>query len=364
MKSLSRRYIMQRAVTAAMSVCMFRVDAQTGNTKVSRKAEISEFDLSLLDECVTPNDLFFVREHFPAVSVAAETWNLEFTGAVANPFAISYEELLQQPRQTLSATLECAENPAGGGLVSHAEWVGASLGKLLEKAQPSAGARLVRLHGLDGEPGGGTSYIRSLPFEKAMHPHTLLAHRMNGARLPREHGFPLRAIVPGWYGMDSVKWLRLVEVLNEADESPTLGAGYVRQVRSFLSGTRRDGLVREMLVKSAFTRPMDGAILRGRRFVARGAAWAGESRVRGVEVSTDGGGTWQTARLSASGCPEPGPYAWLLWEYDWKIPGPGKYVLVVRATDDKGRVQPAERPSERVDPYEWNAWQRINVIVT
>jgi len=98
--------------------------------------------------------------------------------------------------------------------------------------------------------------------------------------------------------------------------------------------------------------------------LVRGAAWASEDRVRGVEVSTDGGDTWRPARLPASGCLESGPYAWVLWDFDWKIPAPGKYLLALRATDDKGRVQPAERPSGRVDPYEWNQWQRIEVTVT
>ena len=119
MNSFSRRHVVQRIVTASTALsCPFRFAAQPGNTKAARKAEISEFDLSLLGECSTPNDLFFVREHFPAPSIAVEKWKLEFTGAIASPFAISYEELLQQPRQTLSATLECAENPVGGGLVS------------------------------------------------------------------------------------------------------------------------------------------------------------------------------------------------------------------------------------------------------
>jgi DMSO/TMAO reductase YedYZ molybdopterin-dependent catalytic subunit len=366
MTSISRRRVVQRMVTASTALIgPFRLAAQSGNAKASRKAEISEFDLSLLGECTTPNDLFFVREHFPAPAIAAETWKLEFSGAIASPFAISYEELLQQPRQNLPATLECAENPAGGGLVSHAEWVGVSLGKLLEKARPSDGARFVRLHGFDSDPGGDASYFRSLPLEKAMHPLTLLAHRMNGARLPPEHGFPLRAIIPGWYGMDWVKWLRLVEVSTEAGASPAKGgAGYTRKVRDFFSGSRTGRPVREVYVKSVFTRPMDGAILRGRRFVVRGAAWAGENRVQEVEISTDGGGTWQAARLSARDCAGPRPYAWILWEYDWKIAGPGKYSLAVRAKDDKGRLQPAERPSERLDPYEWDAWQRIGVTVT
>src|SRR5436853_5925555 len=186
-----------------------------------------------------------------------------------------------------------------------------------------------------------------------MHPDTLIAHRMNDEKLPVNHGFPLRAVVPGWYGMDSVKWLRAVEVL--AGEAPE--QGYVRQVRSLLTGRRPAGPVTLMNVKSAFSRPLDGAILMGRRFAVRGAAWAGENRVRQVEIkielSSDAGKAWQAARLLSV----PQPYAWVHWSYDWNIRQAGSYELAVRAIDDRGREQPADRPSERIDDYEWNAWQ-------
>ena len=179
---------------------------------------------------------------------------------------------------------------------------------------------------------------------------------MNDEKLPGNHGFPLRAVVPGWYGMDSVKWLRTVEVLT--DEPPE--QGYVRRVRSLLLGTRPAGPVTLMNVKAAFSRPLDGAILVGRRFAARGAAWAGESRVRQVELTSDAGKTWQAARLLSAAQ----PYAWVHWSYDWIIRQPGSYELTVRAIDDTGREQPAERPSERIDDYEWNTWQTVKVLVT
>src|SRR5205823_8775129 len=140
---------------------------------------------------------------------------------------------------------------------------------------------------------------------------TLIAHQMNGEKLPANHGFPLRAVIPGWYGMDSVKWLRAVDVLT--GERPE--QGYTRQVRSLLAGTRPAGSVTTMNVKSAFSRPMDGAILSSRRFVVRGAAWAGENRIRRVELSYDGGKSWQPARLLS----DPQPYAWVHWSHDWTI---------------------------------------------
>jgi len=314
----------------------------------AQKPEISSFDLSLLEHWATPSELFFVREHFPRPHVSAAGWKLSLAGAVATPLEMSYEEIAAQPRKALPVTLECAENPPGGGLVSHAEWAGVSLASLLEKAQPRPEARFVRLSGAD-------SFARSLPLAKAMHPDTLVAFQMNGERLPEQHGFPLRAVIPGWYGMDSVKWLRGMEVL--ADEDPA--QGYVRQVRSLLAGTRPAGRVTAITVKSAFARPADGAILTQRRFVLRGAAWAGENRVQQVEVSTDGEKSWQPARLGS----EPLPYCWVHWSREWKIPGRGNYSLSVRATDERGTQQPQDRPADRADGYELNAWHRIQVTV-
>ena len=315
----------------------------------AQKAEVSSFDFSLLDSRTTPADLFFVREHFPAPAVSSAGWKLSVGGAVKTPLTIPYDDVVGQPRKVLPVTLECAENPSAGGLVSHAEWTGASLASLLQQAQPNADARFVRFAAADG-------YSRSIPIEKALHPDTLIAHQMNGEKLPVNHGFPLRAIVPGWYAMDSIKWLRDIEVLTR----DTPDRDYQRQVRSLLTGTPPAGAVTAMNVKAAFSRPVDGAILAGRRFVIRGAAWAGENRVRTVEISTDGGKSWATARLS-SDSPR---YAWVFWSYDWRISAAGSYELAVRATNEKGQSQPAERPSDRADAYELNASQSIQVSVT
>ncbi len=179
-----------------------------------QKAEVSEFDFSLLDERLTPTDLFFVREHFPAPRVSAPAWKLAVRGAVSAPFEISHEELLALPRQSLDATMECAENAVGGGLVSTARWEGPGLAALLARAKPDPAAIFVRLRGADNE------YARSIPISKAVHPATLIAHHMNGDPLPPAHGAPARAIVPGWYGMDSVKWLQTIEALPAPDHSP------------------------------------------------------------------------------------------------------------------------------------------------
>jgi DMSO/TMAO reductase YedYZ molybdopterin-dependent catalytic subunit len=318
-----------------------------------QQPEVSAFDLSLLDDWLTPVESFFVREHFPAPKVSAHGWTLQLGGAVVAATEIPYEELVREPRKALPVTLECAENPVGGGLVSHAEWTGVTLDSLLERAQPLSEARAVRFVAADG-------YARSIPLAKARHADTLIAHGMNGERLPQKHGFPLRAIVPGWYGMDAVKWLQRIELLTAEEDNPSMARDYVRRTRSLVLGVRPAGRVSAMSVKAAFSRPLEGAIVVGRQFTVRGAAWAGENRVRSVEVSLDGGTSWGPARLLS----EPLPYAWVQWTYDWKVTQPGIHALTVRATDDSGRSQPAQRARERADEYEHDSWQTVRVMVT
>lgn len=314
----------------------------------AQQAEVAEFDLSLFEEWTVPAELFFVREHFPAPNVSSAGWKVSVGGMAAAPFAISYDELTGLETRNLAATLECAENPSGGGLVSHAEWTGVALGALLERARPGTDASHVRLASADG-------FSRTIPLAKASHQDTLLVYRMNGNKLPVNHGFPVRVLVPGWYGMDSVKWLRSVELVAGPDPNNP----YVRSTRSLLAGKLRGEPLSRMNVNSALARPVDGAILSRRRFVVRGVAWAGEDRVRSVEVSTDAGKSWAAARLSR----DPAPYAWTPWTYDWRIPAAGKFELAVRATDGSGRTQPPEREPGRADAYEMNAWQRVRVTV-
>ncbi|MEP6537592.1 MAG: molybdopterin-dependent oxidoreductase [Bryobacteraceae bacterium] len=305
---------------------------------LAQKPEVSPTDLSLIDDPAVPNELFFIREHFPRPDVlSSASWKLSVTGK-----EYSFDDILAMTGKTIPVTVECAENSTGGGLVSHAEWRGVPIASLLPKdAKPP----FVKLVSADG-------YSRTVPGSKALHPDTIVAYSMNGEKLPITHGFPLRAIVPGWYGMDAVKWLRRIELPENEDQSHA----YVRRVRSFF-GTRDAEPVTAMQVKSVFTRPQDGAILTKRRFILRGMAWAGENRIAKVEVSVDGAATWQTAKLDSG----PVEYSWLPWSFDWKIPHAGEYTLSVRAKDDKGREQPQQRATDRSDVYEWNDWQTVKV---
>jgi DMSO/TMAO reductase YedYZ molybdopterin-dependent catalytic subunit len=304
------------------------------------QGEASHFDFSLLDDWLTPNDLYFVRHHSTIPAVTSEGWTLSIGGEVAHSYKVNCQEI--GPAKRLAATIECAENPVGGGLVSNAEWTGIELSALLERAKPLASARYVRLHGAD-------DYVRTIPLSKASHPDSLIAYRMNGDELPVPHGSPLRAVIPGWYGMDSVKWLRKVELATENEDQT-----YLRQ-----NATRSAEPITGMQIKAAFARPLDGAVISGRRFLVRGAAWAGENKVARVEVTTDGGRSWQTARLRDVSR----RYAWVRWEMEWVIAASGDYELQVRAADSAGRVPSAARDSGRLDEYEQDSFQRVRVRV-
>jgi DMSO/TMAO reductase YedYZ molybdopterin-dependent catalytic subunit len=265
------------------------------------------------------------------------------------------------PSQTVTAMLECAGNgriflaPKAKGLlwefgaVGNAEWTGVRLSAILDRVCAKAEAVEVVIEGHDKgevqeEPKspGVIHFARSLPIEKARR-DVLLAYQMNGRDLSRSHGFPVRAIVPGWYGMASVKWLRRILLV----ERPF--GGYF-QTLDYSYFERRQGIpsmvpLTENEVKSQIARPARSEVVpKGQDYRVHGAAWAGESVVSKVEISTDGGKTWSEATLLG----EPVQHAWRLWEWNWRTPkeaGPGS--MMTRATDQRGRVQPMTRDLDR-----------------
>jgi DMSO/TMAO reductase YedYZ molybdopterin-dependent catalytic subunit len=319
---------------------------------VTAAPENSETPLEALRGWVTPTRLFFVRNHFPVPSRNPGTWTLTVEGAVRRRHSWSGQELLDMPQRTVFATVECAGNGRsflqphahgvqwGSGAVGHAEWTGVPLRSLLEEAGLQASAVEVLCEGADR----GTEsdhpepmyFARSLPLAKALHPDTLLALHMNGEPLEPEHGAPVRLFVPGWYGVASVKWLRRIEVLTRPFQGYFQTVKYTRQRRT------RSGLETEVIgpmeVKAEIIRPRSGEILGpgGNRLF--GVAWAGEDEVAAVEVSTDGGATWNAATLLGMQA----PYSWTLWEYVWEIDAPGEYAVLVRATAAGGKAQPRE----------------------
>jgi DMSO/TMAO reductase YedYZ molybdopterin-dependent catalytic subunit len=307
---------------------------------------------------VTPNADFFLRNHFRTPTIREEKWNLEIGGMVAKPFTVSYSDLLLTPSVRRPLTLECAGNLSGGPGVSTAVWSGVPLESLLKQAGVQAGATTVIFYGADsGEGEGlepGTHFARAIPLEKAMDQLTLLAYEMNGAPLPPEHGFPLRALVSGWYGMDSVKWLTRVEV------SGAPFKGYFQQERYVaVKGNGERQVITRMRVNSKFLRPLDAEQIRAKAYRIEGVAWAGEDKVSKVELRFDGKGAWQPAQLGESSI----PMVWTPWSYQWEILRPGPYTIEVRAIDNQGASQPAVRDPDRKDDYELNTPHRISVNV-
>jgi DMSO/TMAO reductase YedYZ molybdopterin-dependent catalytic subunit len=308
-------------------------------------------------ELVTPNIDFFIRNHFATPKISDEAWQLEIGGLVSKPLKLSYSDLLLMPSVRRPSTLECAGNASGGAGVGTAVWSGLPLGELLQQAGLKPGATTIVFHGADSGEGEnvppGTHFARAIPLEKATEPATLLAYEMNGAPLPAEHGFPLRALVPGWYGMDSVKWLTRIEVLERPFN------GYFQDEKYVSLGAHGASRpITSIQVNSKFLRPSEGEEIRAKTYRVEGVAWAGERRIARVEVRV-GGGAWQPANLSAS----PAAMIWSPWSYEWQVPNSGRYALEVRATDEDDRRQPEVRDPDRKDPYELNTPHGVNVIV-
>ena len=319
---------------------------------VQEDPQCSETPLTGLESWITPSDLFYVRNHFAIPRVELSSWSLRVEGQVERPLELSYQQIRDQPTSRLVATLECAGNsraymipPAEGiplahGAVSTAEWEGVPLARLLAMAGVSSGAREVVLEGADfGEEEEDdvpleVGYAKSIPVEKAQDPNTLLAYRMNGEDLPVDHGWPLRAIVPGWYGMASVKWLTRVRVL----ERPFDGFFQTRRYTTIPEGTdpATGTPVTRLGVKAVIVRPQAGEAIAPGEYIITGYAWSGEAEVAGVGVSTDWGKTWQDAALL-----DPlSPYAWTRWEYRWEVTKPGRTIVMARARDSEGDSQP------------------------
>ena len=324
---------------------------------------------------LTPNDRFFVRSHFPVPTIDPATWRLEVTGLVRQPLSFTLEEVGGLPKVDAVHVLECAGNGRGlmklpntsgtqwgRGAVGNARWRGVPLSDLLRRAEPGIDARHVWFEAADAAPMPGVpGFVRSIPIDKAMH-DVLLADRMNGEPLPALHGAPLRAIVPGWYGMASTKWVTRVRLEAEPSDNHFMAKGY----RYVAPGG--DPLtsppVEEMRVKSVITRPLEGSRVQlpqakpPKKLQVRGAAWAGPAGLRLVEISTDGGSSWRPAGFMG----ENEPMSWRLWATEIDVKPPARVTILARATDQLGNTQPVE-PEINGGGYGNNAIHKVTVDV-
>ncbi len=316
--------------------------------------------------------------HFPAPNLDPLAYRLSITGAVRNELSLSYSDIRAMPSRTCVATLECAGNsrvflapPAPGaqwelGAVGNAEWTGVPFSALLEIAGLDDDVCDLVLEGADRgvpkeepRPPGPISYARSIPRSLAMEPDVLLAYQMNGEDLMPDHGYPLRAIVPGNYGMSSVKWLTKIVAAAQPFQGYWQTSDYAFWDDSEGIPVRRP--LAEMKLKSQIARPRVYERLRpGRPYTIFGAAWAGNTDVTEIWISLDGGASW----VQGDFVDPISRHTWRRWKYDWTTPTqPGGYTLLARATGADGRPQP-ERHNPNFGSYVIDHPLPIEVFVT
>ena len=264
---------------------------------------------------ITPNEEFYITSYRTPPFITAENWTLFIKGLVKTPMSITYTQLLSRHQVSRIVTLECVGNGVAGEAIGTAKWSGVPLKAILEESEVGSKGYDVVFRAADG-------YSDSLSLDQAMDGDVLIAHHMNDETLPSGHGFPARIIVPGVYGMKHVQWLSEIEVVAKDY------LGYYQQ-----KGWSDDAIVKTM---SWISDPQDGDTLPiGKRITIQGYAFAGTRKIQKVEVSTNGGQTWESTTLHS----EISPYAWRFWEYSWEPPRFGDHRILVRATDGSGARQ-------------------------
>ncbi len=301
--------------------------------------------LELLEGYLTPNRLFFVRNHFAVPTISLAEWTLTVEGAVERPLTLDLDDLRRLPSRSQITLIECAGNGRSGfqpraegtqwdtSAVGVAEWTGVSVATVLERAGLRSDAVEIVFQG-----GDNRAFQRSLTRAHALEPEVLLAWAMNGEPLPPEHGYPLRLVVPGWIGVASVKWLTHIEAVTAPFE------GFYQRQRYVIERADATGEPEPatwLPVRANVARPVANTTLRAGPQLISGFAYSGRGRIASVEVSTDGGARWAPAELA----PPNERWAWTRFQYVWDA-APGRYTILARATDEVGNTQP--------DRVEWN----------
>ena len=333
----------------------------------------SGMPLEALRWSITPVGLHYLLTHYDIPAVDVATWRLEVGGLVKRALSLSLDDLQRRETIELPSTMECAGNgrarldprpvsqPWLTEAIGTAAWTGTPLASLLEEADLDESAVEVLFTGLDRGVEGGTSqaYERSLTAAEALEAGAILAWGVNGVPLPPQHGYPLRLVVPGWYGMTNVKWLHRITAIDAPFEGYQQAHGYRIRQEEDEPGTP----VTRMVPRALMLPPGVPEFLTRRRFlesgshVLEGRAWSGRGEIVRVEVSVDGCSTWADAVLGDA----PGPHAWRAWSFEWQA-DPGEQVLSCRATDSAGNTQPLE-PEWNLGGYSNNAVQRLSVTV-
>ncbi len=341
--------------------------AVTAGLNVIRRSPLNaETPAASLALPVTPTAQVYVRTNFDIPELDPQTHRLHVSGAVGSPFNLGIADLAELDRATLVVTMECAGNdrtaivpavagePWTGGAVSTVRWSGVPLRAILERAKVDDRAVAVLFEGEDHGHVEGVAedvrFARTLPLGDALHPDTLLATHMNDAPLTARHGAPVRLVVPGWFGMASVKWLRRIEVVTMPFR------GHFQARRYVYTDGRYSTPVTRMRVKSLIVDPAPGAVIPSGRTRVWGWAWSGDGAITAVDVCEKNAADWQPATLHE---PE-SRSAWTRWEIDLDLNGEGACILRSRARDATGKVQP-EHPPWNVLGYGNNAIRETTI---
>ena len=302
---------------------------------------------------LTPTGIHYLLTHFDIPDIETSSWRLEVTGNVERQLSLSLDEIRARTARTIPVTMECAgngrarlfprpiSNPWLNEAIGTAEWTGTSLRDVIVEAGIRPGTEELVFTGADHGTQGDVEhdYQRSLPLGETSRPEVLLAYEMNGHPLEPQHGAPLRLLVPGWYGMTSVKWLTRIEAVTEAFRGYQQAEAYRYKVNENDPGVG----VSRIRVRALMAPPGYPDFLTRSRFVdagtivLRGRAWSGTAPINRVEVGVDG--TWEDAKVESP----IGDFAWRAWSYDWEA-APGEHTLSCRATDADGQTQPLEQP--------------------
>lgn len=343
---ITRRDLLHRALVLAIGslggLGLAHRLAAAGQKTVAFAQSLFDRIKGLPPEITPTGDFYVVSKNPPGFDpvVDAQRWRLEIAGLVGKPVSLTYDEIKALPPVQRPHTLECISNDVGGDLISNAMWRGVRFQDVLNKAG-GVGAKAVQIafSCADG-------YTESLPVAEALHPDTLLAYEMNGAPLSPKHGFPVRLLVPGHFGMKNPKWITKIE-----------GVDY-----NFMGYWERSGWSQQAIVKtmSRITTPGGGHMMYkvGDDVGLGGVAYAGDRGIRAVDVSADDGKTWEPAQIK----PPLGKYTWVLWAAVWKPTTPGEYTLRVRAQDGTGTLQTREEVGTLPDGA--SGYHRIRIRVS
>jgi DMSO/TMAO reductase YedYZ molybdopterin-dependent catalytic subunit len=315
---------------------------------VSADPLIVVFDLDTLQGRYTRVEDFYVRNHYEIPATAGPA-TLRVEAEAKTPKEFSLDQLKALPEAEVGAVLECAGDPVRAiSLVSDGVWRGWRLGDVISLARPRPGWTYLHLFGRDG-------FSRSVPMDRAISDGWLVT-KLNGRPLLPDHGAPWRALFLGWYGMDSVKWLE--KLVFAATPLPPVGNTYL-EIKRDASGSVAAQPLPPVQVKSVITSPEDSAVLRRGKVLARGVAWSGSGQIQSVQVSADGGITWQRAALN----PSASRYDWALWSASLDLNRSGVVELASKATDSAGNTQPEKWYSDRVDLYAYNVCGHVRCVV-